>query len=46
MAEISEPQAMRSWRIGALANPTAFMRLSGKLLPWLIAITVIFSPSA
>ena len=25
----------------ALANPSAFMRLSGKLLPWLIGITVV-----
>ena len=41
MAELSEPQTMRSWRVSTLANPTAFMRLSGKLLPWLIAITVI-----
>ena len=41
MAELSEPQTMRSWRVSTLANPTAFMRLSGKLLPWLIAITLI-----
>ena len=42
MSEISEPQSMGLWwRIIALANPSAFMRLSGKLLPWLIGITVV-----
>jgi heme exporter protein C len=41
MSEVSEPQSMGLWwRIIALANPSAFMRLSGKLLPWLIGITV------
>src|SRR6478672_6340741 len=41
MAELSDFQTMRTWRVSALANPAAFMRLSGKLLPWLIAITLI-----
>ncbi len=41
MSEVSEPQSMGLWwRLIALANPSAFMRLSGKLLPWLIAVTV------
>jgi heme exporter protein C len=41
MAELSEPQTTGMWRVGTLANPTAFMRLSGKLLPWLIAIMLV-----
>jgi heme exporter protein C len=42
MSEISEPQSMGLWwRIIALANPSAFMRLSGKLLPWLITATLV-----
>jgi heme exporter protein C len=42
MSEVSEPQSMGLWwRIIALANPSAFMRLSGKLLPWLITATVV-----
>jgi heme exporter protein C len=41
MAELSDFQTMSTWRVSALANPAAFMRLSGKLLPWLIAITLI-----
>ena len=42
MSEVSEPQSMGLWwRIIALANPSAFMRLSGKLLPWLFGITVV-----
>ncbi len=41
MAEFSELQS-GSWRwVNSLANPTAFMRLSGKLLPWLVAVTVV-----
>ena len=28
MAELSDFQTMRTWRVSALANPAAFMRLS------------------
>jgi heme exporter protein C len=41
MAAPSEPQTSSLWRVSSLANPTNFMRLSGKLLPWLIALTLI-----
>ncbi len=40
MSDVSEPQSASLWRISTLANPSTFMRLSGKLLPWLIGITV------
>jgi len=42
MSEIFEPQPAGFWRISTLANPSAFMRLSGKLLPWLAALTAVF----
>ncbi len=32
---------MSLWRISTLANPSTFMRLSGKLLPWLAGITAV-----
>jgi heme exporter protein C len=41
MSDVSEPQSASLWRISTLANPSTFMRLSGKLLPWLIGITVV-----
>ncbi len=41
MSDVSELQSMSLWRISTLANPSTFMRLSGKLLPWLIGITVV-----
>ncbi len=41
MSGVSEPQLMGLWRISTLANPSTFMRLSGKLLPWLAGITVV-----
>ncbi len=41
MAELSEPQTRSLWRVNTLANPTTFMRLSGKLLPWLTVLTAI-----
>jgi heme exporter protein C len=40
MAGLSEPQSS-IWRVNTLANPTTFMRLSGKLLPWLTGLTVV-----
>jgi heme exporter protein C len=40
MAEASEPQSAGFWQIGTLANPSAFMRVSGKLLPWLVMLTL------
>ncbi len=36
----SEQPTMMPGRINALANPTTFMRISERLLPWLIALTV------
>jgi heme exporter protein C len=41
MAEIADSQTIRPGWFSRLANPTMFMRLSGALLPWLIAITLI-----
>jgi heme exporter protein C len=41
MAEISGPEKLAQSRIGSLANPTNFMRLSAQILPWLIALTLI-----
>jgi heme exporter protein C len=41
MAELSNSQSS-SWQwVNNLANPSAFMSLSGKLLPWLIALTAL-----
>ncbi|MGO9473748.1 MAG: heme ABC transporter permease [Rhodomicrobium sp.] len=41
MSELSEPQSTGLWRVAALANPSTFLRLSSKLLPWLAALTAI-----
>ncbi|MGA7323069.1 MAG: heme ABC transporter permease [Rhodomicrobium sp.] len=41
MAEVTGPQSASWWRISTLANPSAFMQLSGRLLPWLSGATVI-----
>lgn len=41
MAEITDSERIKFWRISSLANPTAFMRLSGRLLPWLSILTLI-----
>jgi heme exporter protein C len=41
MAELSEPQTMSLWRISSLANPSSFMRLSGRVLPWLSLATLV-----
>jgi heme exporter protein C len=39
MSGLSEPQPAGLWHIGTLANPSTFMRLSRKLLPWLAVLT-------
>jgi len=41
MSGLSEPQSSSLWRIGTLANPSTFLRLSAKLLPWLAALTAV-----
>ena len=41
MADVSESQTSGFWRVGSIANPTIFMRLSEKMLPWLTVVTVI-----
>jgi heme exporter protein C len=41
MSGLSEPQPASFWRVSTLANPSAFMRLSGTLLPWIAAVTAI-----
>jgi heme exporter protein C len=41
MTELSEPQSSSFWRASTLANPSTFMRLSGAVLPWLIAGTSV-----
>ncbi len=41
MSELSELQSARPWRIGVLANPSAFMGLSGRILPWLAVLSVL-----
>jgi heme exporter protein C len=40
MSGLSEPRPAGFWRLGTLANPSTFMRLSGKLLPWLAGLTL------
>jgi heme exporter protein C len=41
MAEITESQTISFWRVSALANPAVFMRLTGRLLPWLMLLTLM-----
>src|SRR3974390_582876 len=41
MSGVLEPQSMSLWRLSVLANPSTFMRLSGKILPWLAAVTAV-----
>jgi heme exporter protein C len=42
MSGLSEPRPGGFWRIGTLANPSIFMRLSGNILPSLTVLTLEF----
>ncbi len=41
MAGLFDLQQSRPWRFGAIANPSVFMRLSEKALPWLAAAAAV-----
>ncbi len=41
MSGVLESQSPSLWRLSTLANPSTFMRLSGKILPWLAALTAV-----
>ncbi|MFZ0572120.1 MAG: heme ABC transporter permease [Rhodomicrobium sp.] len=41
MSGVLESQSPGLWRLSTLANPSTFMRLSGKILPWLSALTAV-----
>ncbi|MGC2601457.1 MAG: heme transporter HemC, partial [Rhodomicrobium sp.] len=41
MSGVLESRSPGLWRLSTLANPSTFMRLSGKILPWLSALTAV-----
>lgn len=41
MSGVLKSRSPGLWRLSTLANPSTFMRLSGKILPWLSALTAV-----